>query len=64
MLVLSRKEGQTIVLDGVGVTFSVERISGEQVKIGIEAPPGVTIRRGELESFFRYPAPQLPIPDP
>jgi len=48
MLVLSRKVGQKIVIDE-RVTLTVTRISGNRVSIGIEAPPGVHVRRGELE---------------
>ncbi len=48
MLVLSRKVGQKIVIDE-RVTLTVTRISGNRVSIGIEAPPGVHVRRSELE---------------
>lgn len=48
MLVLSRKVGQKIIIDE-RVTLTVTRISGNRVSIGIEAPPGVHIRRNELE---------------
>jgi len=47
MLVLRRKVGETIVLDGV-INISVLAVEGERVKIGIVAPPDVTIVRQEL----------------
>ncbi len=47
MLVLRRKAGETIVLDGV-ISISVLAVEGERVKIGIVAPPDVTIVREEL----------------
>ena len=47
MLVLRRKVGETIVLDGV-INVSVLAVEGERVKIGIVAPPNVTIVRQEL----------------
>ncbi|HVB61221.1 MAG TPA: carbon storage regulator [Ktedonobacteraceae bacterium] len=47
MLVLRRKVGETIILDGV-ITISVLAVEGERVKIGINAPPDVTIVREEL----------------
>jgi carbon storage regulator len=47
MLVLRRKVGETIVLDGV-ISISVLAVEGERVKIGIVAPPNVTIVRQEL----------------
>lgn len=47
MLVLRRKVGETIILDGV-ITISVLAVEGERVKLGISAPPDVTIVREEL----------------
>jgi carbon storage regulator len=47
MLVLRRKVGETIVVDGV-INISVLAVEGERVKIGIVAPPEVTIVRQEL----------------
>ena len=48
MLVLSRKEGEKLVI-GDNVVITVNRISGNRVAIGIEAPREVSIVRGELE---------------
>jgi carbon storage regulator len=47
MLVLSRKVGEEILLSG-GITVTLVRIDGNRVRIGIDAPDGVNIRRGEL----------------
>ncbi len=47
MLVLSRKLGERIVI-GDGVVVAVLAICGRQVKLGIEAPAFVPIRREEL----------------
>jgi len=47
MLVLSRKEGQQIRI-GDSVTVSVVQISGNRVKLAIDAPAEVGIVRGEL----------------
>lgn len=47
MLVLSRKPGEKIVIDG-GITVTVVEIIGNRVKIGLEAPGHVSILRGEL----------------
>ena len=47
MLVLRRKVGESIVLAGV-INISVLAVEGERVKIGISAPPDVTIVREEL----------------
>jgi carbon storage regulator len=48
MLVLSRKEGEQLVIDD-HIVITVNRIAGHRVSIGIEAPAEVRISRGELE---------------
>ena len=48
MLVLSRKEGEQLLI-GDDVVVTINRISGNRVAIGIEAPRNVRIVRGELE---------------
>ena len=53
MLVLTRKVGEEIVI-GEGITVSIVAIHGNRVRIGIDAPLGVTIRRAELPA--REPA--------
>jgi carbon storage regulator len=47
MLVLSRKPGEKVVIDG-NITITVVEFNGGRVKIGIEAPADVAILRGEL----------------
>ena len=47
MLVLSRKAGESIQI-GDSVKLVINRISGNRVTIGIEAPNGIRILRGEL----------------
>lgn len=47
MLVLRRKAGEVIVLNGV-IKFYVLAVEGERVKLGIEAPPDVIVVRQEL----------------
>lgn len=47
MLVLRRKVGESIILDGV-ISVSVLAVEGERVKIGINAPADVSIVREEL----------------
>jgi carbon storage regulator len=47
MLVLRRKVGESIILDGV-ISISVLAVEGERVKIGINAPTDITIVREEL----------------
>lgn len=47
MLVLSRKEGEKLVI-GDNITLVVSKIAGNRVTVGIEAPADVKIYRGEL----------------
>ena len=51
MLVLSRKEGESIILQtetGESIKIQVVNIKGNQVKIGIEAARSVKISREEI----------------
>lgn len=47
MLVLTRRVGERIHI-GDDVVISVNRIQGDKVRIGIEAPPHVVIHREEV----------------
>ena len=47
MLILSRKEGDSIVIDG-GVRIVVLSSDRKGVRIGIDAPANVRILRGEI----------------
>lgn len=47
MLVLSRCVGEKIEI-GDGITVTILRITGKSVRIGIEAPGSVSIRRTEI----------------
>ncbi len=47
MLVLSRKPGEQVVIDG-GIVITVTAVSGGKVRIGIEAPKSVPVFRSEL----------------
>jgi carbon storage regulator len=49
MLVLTRKIGEEIIINGE-ICVSVVRLRGNRVQIGIKAPAGVPIRRRELGS--------------
>ena len=48
MLVLSRKESQRIRL-GESIVVTIVKISGDKVRVGIEAPADVLVLRDELE---------------
>ena len=56
MLVLSRREGERIKL-GESVVITVIRVSGDKVRLGVDAPPDVLVLREELEPFAEPEAP-------
>lgn len=47
MLVLSRKKGDSIIIDD-NIEVTIVDISGEQVKLGINAPKNIAIYRKEI----------------
>ena len=47
MLVLTRKAGETINVDG-DIVIQIVEIRGRQVRVGIEAPKSRKVQRGEL----------------
>lgn len=47
MLILSRKSGETLVINNE-IEVKIIEINGDKVKIGIEAPKNVKILRQEL----------------
>lgn len=71
MLILSRKSGESIVIDG-RIHIKIVRVEGEVVKIGIEAPSDVPVHRQEVYEEIqrsnkqalttqKAPLPKLPI---
>ncbi len=52
MLVLSRKQRQEVVIDD-NIVVTVLEVRGNRVKLGIESPAEVSIRRTELSPFTR-----------
>lgn len=52
MLVLSRKEGQCIMIDN-DIELVVLGVQGDRVRIGIKAPLDVSIHREELYQRIR-----------
>lgn len=47
MLILTRKVGERITV-GPDITFTIVKIKGNTVRVGIEAPGHITILRDEL----------------
>lgn len=54
MLVLTRKTQERIVI-GEDIVLTIVRVQGQSVRIGIEAPRDVHIRRGELIDLWKVP---------
>lgn len=50
MLVLSRKEEQSIVFPNLGISIEIVRVQGNKVSVGVEAPKAIRIVRGELHT--------------
>jgi len=47
MLILSRKPGESIVIDG-RIIVRIMRLEGEVVKLGIDAPTDIPVHRQEV----------------
>ena len=61
MLVLSRKESEKIKL-GDEIVLTIVRVTGDRVRLGIQAPPEMLILREELDpnsNAHKEPARQL-----
>jgi len=54
MLVLSRKIGETVVINK-NVTVTVLSIDGERVRLGITAPREVSVNRAEIQGRINRP---------
>ena len=52
MMVLSRKVGESIVIDG-RITVTVVEIRGDKVRLGIVSPPEVPVHRQEVHNAIR-----------
>jgi carbon storage regulator len=47
MLILSRKPGESIVIDG-RITVKIVRLDGDTIKLGISAPLDIPVHRQEV----------------
>jgi carbon storage regulator len=57
MLVLSRKAGERILI-GDNITVTIVRLTGNTVRIGIEAPIDIAVIRSELRDSSDTAVPQ------
>jgi carbon storage regulator len=62
ILVLRRKSGEVIAINGGVIRIIVLNVEGDRVKLGIEAPPDVVIVREEL--LDNLAPSSLPVPEP
>jgi carbon storage regulator len=74
MLILSRKSGESIVIDG-RIHLKIVRVEGDVVKVGIQAPSDVPVHRLEVYEEIQRSnqqalttqkpsLPKLPLPKP
>jgi carbon storage regulator len=54
MLVLSRRERERVRL-GDSIVLTIVRVSGDKVRLGIEAPDDMLVLRDELDPFQSSP---------
>ncbi|MHC4404568.1 MAG: carbon storage regulator [Planctomycetota bacterium] len=50
MLILSRRERERIRL-GDSIMVTVVQVTGDRVRLGIDAPPNIRVLRDELEPY-------------
>lgn len=62
MLILSRKPGETVVIDG-RIRVKVIRVEGDVVKIGIDAPADISIHRQEVYDEIQRSNKEAATPD-
>lgn len=61
MLVLTRKCGESIIIDN-NIKITVLKTQGQQTRIGIEAPPEIAVHREEIyQRITEYS--QIPVID-
>ncbi len=52
MLILTRKTGEEIIVDG-NIRITITGVRGDQVRIGITAPPDIAVHREEVWQRIR-----------
>jgi carbon storage regulator len=59
MLVLTRRTGEEIVIDG-NIRLTVISVKGDRIRIGIDAPPSVVVDRQEIHERRKHSPEDLP----
>ena len=62
MLVLGRKVGESVEIDGQ-IKIRVVKVKGNRIQLGIEAPDDVQILRSELNEWCSPTGDGDPVPD-
>jgi carbon storage regulator len=62
MLVLTRRVGESVVIEG-GIRVTVVALQGHKVRLGISAPPSVRVDREEVARRLAEFAPSSPLPE-
>ncbi len=62
MLILSRRPREELVIGDARITIRILEVRGNRVRLGIEAPTDVSIRREECPPAESRPEPQTTIP--
>jgi carbon storage regulator len=52
MLVLSRKLGEEIIINDT-IRIKIVDVKGERIRIGIDAPPHVSVNRAEVQARLK-----------
>lgn len=57
MLVLSRKQNDKVLFPNLGITVEILRISGNAVRVGIQAPENISVLRHEIAAEGEFASP-------
>lgn len=61
MLVLTRRPGEEIVIDG-DIRVTIVSVRGDRIRIGIAAPPSVVVDREEIHERRKHHPEEVPHP--
>ena len=53
MLIMTRKQGDAVVIPELGITVRILDIRGESVRIGVQAPTDMAVHRHEVWERIR-----------
>lgn len=62
MLVVSRKHGEQIVING-NIVVTIIEVRGDKVRVGIQAPKDITVHRREVSDAIARGEPRKPKAD-